>query len=198
MFFVKMECSGKAVRFVEVPDFRINTELVEQTRATRAEDDVLRDAAAVILIVKTMRDLARERIVFLNVGAQEEHRHGAENVARKVHRLDPHRMTVNQHSEANAGVLQEGVFFFAELNGELTILTAGLIIVTVGPKDADAAEVLFQVGRCAHVGSGQKAESTGVNFEALIDRKLAGKIHRALGVLRIDLVAVRKWFGEKG
>ena len=69
VFFVKMECGGKPMRFVEVPDFRINTELVEQTRSTRAEDDVLRDATAVILIVKTMRDLTRERIVFLNVGA---------------------------------------------------------------------------------------------------------------------------------
>ena len=38
--------------------------------------------AAVILIVKTMRDLARERVVFLDVGAQEKHRHRAENVAR--------------------------------------------------------------------------------------------------------------------
>ena len=60
-------------------------------------------------------------------------------------------MTVDLHGKADAGVLQEGVFLFAKLNRKLAILTAGLIVISVGPQNADAAEVLFQIRRRPHV-----------------------------------------------
>ena len=143
VFFVKMERGGEAVGFVEMPDFGIHAEFVEQARAAGTEDDVLGDAAEVVVIVKPVGDGAGEAVVFLDVGAQEKHRHRAENVAGQEHRLDPHRVAVDGDGETDAGVLEEGVFLFPELHGELAILAAGLVVVAVGPEDADAAEVLL-------------------------------------------------------
>lgn len=107
-------------------------------------------------------------------------------------------MSVDLHREADASVLKEGIFFFAKLNRKLAILTTGLIVITVGPQNADAAEVLFQVGRRAHVGSGKEAEAAGVNFETLIDRKFTGEVDRTFRILWVDLIVVGKWLGQKG
>ena len=142
VLFVKMEGGGKSVGFVEVPDFRIDAEFIEQSRAAGTENDVLGDAAEVVLIVEAVGDRAGERVVFLHVGAQEKHRHRAEHIAGKEHRLHPDRVAVDGHGETDPGVLQERVFLFAELDGQLAVLAAGLVVVAVGPEDADAAEVL--------------------------------------------------------
>ena len=55
---IKVKRGGEPVCFVEVPDFGIDAEFIEQFRSARTENDVLSDAAAVILIVKAVRDLA--------------------------------------------------------------------------------------------------------------------------------------------
>ena len=81
VLFVEMECGGKAVGFVEVPDFRVHAEFVEQARATSTEDDVLGDAAEVVVVVEPVGDGAGQAVVFLHIGAEEKHRDGAENVA---------------------------------------------------------------------------------------------------------------------
>jgi len=173
MLFVKVEGSGEAVGLIEVPDVRLGAELVQQAGATRAEDDVLGDAAKVVLIIEPVGDGPRESVIFLYIGAEEKHRDRVENISGEEHRLDPDIMAVDGNGEADAGVLEEGVFLFTKLHGQLAILAAGLIVVAVSPKDADAAEVLLKGGSGLHVGASEEAEAAGVNFKTLIDSELA-------------------------
>jgi len=197
VLLVEMEGSGQAMRFIEVPDLGIHPELFEQACGSGAEHDVLGDPAEMIVIVKAVRDGTGKRVVFLHIRAEEKHRHRAENIARQEHRLHPYRVAMDRHGETDAGVLQERVFLLAELNRQLAVLTARLVVVAVGPEDADAAEVLLQIRRRAHVRSGQEAKAAGIDFETLVDAIFAGDVNGALGVLRIDFVMVGERFGKK-
>ena len=106
-------------------------------------------------------------------------------------------MAVDGDGEADAGVLEEGVFLFAELDGELAVLAAGLVVVAVSPEDADAAEVLAEVGGRTHVRTGEETEAAGVDFETLVDGEFAGEINGAFGVFGGDFVVVGEWIREK-
>ena len=64
MFFVEVEGGGETVGFVEMPDFGINAEFVEQAGTAGTEDDVLGDAAEVVLIVEAVGDGAGKRCRF--------------------------------------------------------------------------------------------------------------------------------------
>ena len=144
-----------------------------------------------------MGDGAGEVVILFQIRAQEEHGHRAEDITWEEHGLHPHRMAVDGDGEADAGVLEEGVFHSAELNGEIKVITAGLIVVAVSPENADAAEVLPQIRCRAHVGACQEAETPGVDLEALVDGELTGKVDSALSILWVDLIVVGEGRGKK-
>ena len=198
VFLVNMEGGGQPVGLVEVPDGRIHPQLIKQARASRPQNDVLCDAAQMVVIVESMRDCTGQRVIFLDIRAEKKHRHRVENIARQKHRLHPYGVTVNRDDKTNPCVLQKGIFFPPELDGQLAILTSRLVVVTVGPENADSTQVLAQVRRRAHVRTRQKAKPARVNLETLVDGKLARKIDRALRVFRGDFVWVSKRFWEKG
>ena len=149
------------------------------------------------MIVETVGDRAGERVVFLHVGAEEEHRHGAKDFAGQEHCLHPHLVAVDRHREADAGVLQEGVLLFPELDRQLTVFAAGLVIIAVGPINTDTAEVLSLVGGGTHVRTGEETEAARVDLETLVDRKFAGEIDSGLRILRRNLVAVGERLGQE-
>ena len=190
MFLVETECCGETVSFVQVPNFWVHAEFIQQPRATRSEDDVLRDAPEIIMIVEAVGDRTGETVVFLDIGAEEEHRHRVENVAREKHGFHPHRMSVDGNGEANAGILQERIFLLLELHGKFALFPARLIVVAVGPENSDPAKVLTQRRGGAHVRARKKTESSGIDLEALVDRELAREIDRAFRILGRDVVVV--------
>ena len=68
VFLVKVEGRREAVGFVEMPDFGIDPELIEQPRAARAEYEVLGDAAQRVVVVEAVRNRSGKSVVFLDVG----------------------------------------------------------------------------------------------------------------------------------
>lgn len=50
------------------------------------------------------------------------------------------------------------------------------MVVAVGPQDADAAEVLFEVIGAPHVRASEESQSAGVGLERLVD----GEFHREI------------------
>ena len=58
VFLVEVEGGGEAVGLVEVLDVGVDAEFVEQAGAAGAEDDVLGDAAEVVVVVEAVGDRA--------------------------------------------------------------------------------------------------------------------------------------------
>jgi hypothetical protein len=106
-------------------------------------------------------------------------------------------MTMDGHDIADACVLKERVGFFAKLNRKLSILSTDLVVVAVAPEDTDSGEVLLQFRSGSHVGTCEETEAAGIDFEALINGELTGKINSTLGELFVDFVPMGKRSGEK-
>ncbi len=176
--------------FIQMPDLGINPQLVQKPRSAHTEHNILSDAPQRIVVVKPVGDRPRELVIFINIGSQEKHWNGPENIAGEVQRLHPHLVTVHRHREADPCILQEAVWLFAELHRQLSILTAHLIVITIGPQQPDSRQILLQLSRRAHVGAGKEAEAAGVNLETLVNGELAREIDGAFREFRVDLIAM--------
>src|SRR5690606_39804005 len=64
------------------------------------------------------------------------------------------------------------------LHDALPIL-ADLVVVAVLPQDTDADQVLAQVEGTTHMGTSEKAQSSGVDLQRLVDGVFHGEIRHA-------------------
>ena len=160
VLLVEVECGGKSVGFIEVPDFWIDTQLIKEARTACTEDDVLGDTAERIIVIKPVSDGAGEIVILIDVRGEEKHRDGAENIAGEVKGFHPDRVIVDRDNETDARVLEEMVSIFPELHGHFLVLAADLVVVTESPEQADADEVLLHFSGRAHVGACEEPETT--------------------------------------
>ena len=66
-FLVDAESRRKPVGLVEVPDIGIHPEFLHQPRAAGAQQNVLRDPAQMVVVVKPVGQGAGKLVVFLDV-----------------------------------------------------------------------------------------------------------------------------------
>src|SRR5690606_41471079 len=72
------------------------------------------------------------------------------------------------------------------LHDALPIL-ADLVVVAVLPQDTDADQVLAQVEGTTHMGTSEKAQSSGVDLQRLVDGVFHGEIRHAGAVSWVGL-----------
>ena len=95
-------------------------------------------------VVEVVADGARQVVVLLNIGGEEEHGRGAEGLGRQVERLHVHLGIVDGDGEHDAGIFQKGVLLVQKLGFHGLVGVAHLVVVAIGPQHPDADKVLLK------------------------------------------------------
>ena len=90
-----------------------------------------------------MGNSPRHRIVLLKVSCQEKHRRRTKNIRRKIHGLYPNIVIVNFDGKLDVGFLEEVIHLLPLLNCHLAVISTRLVIVAIGPEDADTDRILL-------------------------------------------------------
>ena len=195
VFLVQGKSSRHPVRFVEVNEVGFVAQLFEQLDSPAPQDYGGCDLGLRVGIVQTERGGARQKIVFLQVGGQQEQRCRTENLRIEVISLHPHLRMVDLHRKLDTCIGEELVTLLLKTYLHRLIGVATLVVITVFPQDTDPGKVLPQLIRTAHVRPGQKSQTTRIDLQALVDGVFHRKIHHAFFKTRIDLVGRRKRLG---
>ena len=169
-------------------DFRLDAQLVKETRAPLAEQNVLGDTGEAVGIIQAPGNVAAFLVIFLQVRGKEEHGSGAECFRIQEIGLYPYRRAADVDEEFDVVIFQERVVFTHVLRSHGAVFRTNLVVVAVTPQNADADKVLAEVMRAAHVGAGQVAQTTGVNFKGVVDSVFHAEIRYAFSVFGIDFI----------
>ena len=146
-------------------DFRFNAQFVKKTGATLAQQHVLGDAGESVGVVQAAGDIAAFLIIFLQVRGKEEHGRGSKCFRIQEVGFYPDGRSADMNEEFDVVIFQERVVFTHVLRSHGPVFRTDLVIVAVAPQNADAYEVLAQVMRTAHMGTGQVAQTAGIDFK---------------------------------